>query len=461
MSEPLHFPRADVRCILLREARPGGAKERPEGLRATVQFADGNWLYGDLRSPDGENFTLKSPDGAEFEFQRTQVTLCQFGETPVPGFGFFGSAVDLDQWRCPSGPSEIAVEDGVLTMHKMEWLWHPLAPMDRLEVLVEFPPGEVHGVEVALAADVKLPTSVYAGNAELYLTTDKVSVSATGGKEMQKSAPIADPRESLRKATVYRLFYDRPGGRLTVFRDEAKFLELDLGEHWPIESNRQKATGIFQGIFLKQSSMANYVGLRIQRLEARPWDGVLPSAEKMAAESGRLRSGKDGPVMGKLESISRDEIRQAGVATPIEVGTSVRFTDARAESRDFECLIDLGENGQFKARGLEIDGSVVICTPAFGAAKKISLGALEEIVFPAKGPLPAAGDTLLFKDGDALRGLFLEATSGAAVRWQMPDKREVAILSGLIAGVRFQRGPTENEDRQGILELRNGDLAAR
>ena len=32
VSEPLHFPRADVRCIVLRQTSPGGAGERPEGF---------------------------------------------------------------------------------------------------------------------------------------------------------------------------------------------------------------------------------------------------------------------------------------------------------------------------------------------------------------------------------------------------------------------------------------------
>ncbi len=373
----------------------------------------------------------------------------------MPAFGFFGSALDLDQWRCPSGLSEIAVEDGVLTMHKLDWLWHPLAPMDRMEVVVEFPSGYVDDVELAFAPDVNSPNTLLPGTMLFSFRADEVS--ARGGKITRRSAPIADPGYYIKKATVYRFFYDRAGGRLTIFRNEAKFMEMDLGNPVPVEGNNHDGTGVVPGICLKQFMMSNYIGLRISRLEVGPWDGVLPTTGPMAAGSARLKSGKNEPVTGKLESISTNELRQAGKATLIEAGMSVRFVDAPEGNRDIDCLLVLGDNGQFKARVLEIDGDVVTCTPAFGAAKEIPFGVLEEIVFPAKDPPAPPGDALLFKDGDELRGGLLEATSGAAVRWQMPDQREVTILPGLIAGVRFQREPKENADRKGILELRNGD----
>ncbi len=455
VNTPLYFPREEVRRIFLRETPVDKSGEAGETIRATAQFPDGNWLHGELRSPDGETFDLRAADGTKFAFGRKQVTAFQFNPQPAPAVGFYGSTLDLDQWRCPSGPYEIEVKDRTLTMHKMDWIWQPLAPMDRIQVQVEFAAESTHNVELVLSSDLKSPRSVDAANVGLFLQSDKVWLSSNQARMHQKIVPILDAPKSLRGSTIYQLFCDRLAGRATLFRNGMQCLELELDDHSP-----RKENGPFRGVFVRQNGMGNYIGLRMRRLQAGPWDGVLPPNDEVAPEMVRSSFGGEAPVTGKMESIGADEFVQSGITKSIKAGTRLQFAETPKSENDSEALLVLGQTGRIKARGLEIDGETVTCHPEFTELAKVPMSMLEEIDFPAKAAAAWSRDVLIFKDGDELHGTMLEAASGREVRWRSPGQREVAIMPELVAGVRFPGEASKPDtilNKRSILELRNGD----
>src|SRR5262249_30639850 len=97
-SAALHFPRAEVRRIQFGKLPPKGAGESAsEFTPASVHFANGDWVYGDLRSGDGEKFTLTTASRAEISFGRAQVARVFFDREPKPMAGFFGHEFDLEQ----------------------------------------------------------------------------------------------------------------------------------------------------------------------------------------------------------------------------------------------------------------------------------------------------------------------------------------------------------------------------
>lgn len=64
MSERIRIPAREVRRIIFKlEPESPDDSRQPSGVPATVQFAGNDWLYGQITSPNGRDFSLKvSPD---------------------------------------------------------------------------------------------------------------------------------------------------------------------------------------------------------------------------------------------------------------------------------------------------------------------------------------------------------------------------------------------------------------
>ena len=283
-SEPLRFARTQIRRIALVQEpavstpawgevgsqnaalspalEAGGA-----AIRATVKLGGADWLYGKLSSLDGESFSLQVSPALSFPIPRAQMRWIYFDSHPAPTFGFFGNALDLDDWFDDLGRFHPSVENGILVQHRLGWFAHMTNSLSRFALFFEMR----ENTEQSLAMLFR-----HSGVGAFATSSEAVFMRFPYPHPVQEPPPPPRPWMSNDRTVQYRFFYDGSDRKLRVFRNGLRLSDQD---NKPSNFGGQTAKdddGVVRSITVQACGSSGNLATSFNDLEVVPWDGVLP-----------------------------------------------------------------------------------------------------------------------------------------------------------------------------------------
>jgi hypothetical protein len=472
VSEPLRFSRADVRSIVLSppvevtdDAPQNHPLEPAGGLRqakseasaaATIKLGGGDWLFGDVASADGQTFAIQLGAGTSFTIPRMQIEWLYGGVQPAPAFALSAGGLGLTGWRSAGAAARVEATGTTMTVRDASWFGRSAELPARFEVSFEIPAESEDGTRLWLQPYGQQPNSYTLGTINLRLGPAQMTRQIFLNGFVQKAVKIL--QKAPNTPPSYRVLYDAEEARLVVLRNGER-----LGD-WRFSDERQnlqvngKRTYAITGILFDRENPQHGRDLKFNRLEVRPWNGLVPKADEPPAQGDVLSLGKEPPRAGNLESFSEKYFALSGTTLMREPGMFVQFPQRPGALANATGTLDFGAQGELSVADLEIRDGQARCRTAFTAALTMPVTTLKTIVFPARAASSPANDVLVFKNGDEVPGALLSATPDGPLRWRMIRGQEVEIQVAQVAGVVFAAGRKASpaQDRATI-ELRNGD----
>ena len=472
VSEPFRFSFADVQSIVLAppeeatDDAPNNHPLEPAGgllqaksevsAAATIKLGGGDWLFGDVLSTDGKSFECRLDADTAFAIPKTQIEWMYSGAQPAPAFALSASGLGLAGWRSAGAAARVEASGATMTVRDATWFGRSAELPARFEVSFEIPAEAEDGTQVWFQPYGQQPNSYTLGTINLRLGPAQMTRQIFLNGFVQKAVKIL--QRAPNTPPSYRVLYDAEEARLVVLRNGERLGDWRFSEERPnLQANGKRAYAI-TGILFDRENPQRGRDLKFNRLEVRPWNGLVPKADEPPAQDDVLSLGKEPLRVGNLESFSETYFVLSGTTLMREPGMFVQFPQRPVALANPTGTLDFGAQGELSVADLEIRDGQAHCRTAFAAALKMPITTLKTISFPARAAAPLANDLLVFKNGDEVPGLLLSATPDRPLRWQMMRGPDVEVQVAQVAGVLFAAGrkPSRAQDRATI-ELRNGD----
>ena len=275
MSERIRIPAREVRRIIFKlEPESPDDSRQPSGVPATVQFAGNDWLYGQITSPNGRDFSLKVSPDFSLAFARSSIDWVRFGEpaTPAQGYGEFAST-----GRGTLGmPADPKFEEGLLILPEEGWHFPLSPPRRRFEITLVVPEDGESFTRVAFGVE---PIDRKAGRGEtttLQLSRNLLICRGLFENRQVLSAAISESDQENGALATYRILFDNVARRLVVMRN-GKVVADRHGEKRAIPAD----AGLISGITFLRSFQGAPAELKIRRVSAfSPGTALSPSEER-------------------------------------------------------------------------------------------------------------------------------------------------------------------------------------
>ncbi|MEZ0257563.1 MAG: hypothetical protein ACAI37_19935 [Chthoniobacter sp.] len=466
-------------AVAVNDNSPGISGLEPNGpqrsakddkIHGTVKFVGGDWLAAEVTNIQDNKVHLKLGDGSPLAVDRAQVDWIYFSKS-------FAS-------ECYDGPTSLSgwsgngwtYRDGALRATTPAQLTRNFAALpDQVEYDLTIDQGNLmtafnltlHGrVGNSWGNDLSMiqcmmraSTLTLYSNSEGRFKNEQVDLTKVFGATLDgRNKP--DKTNPVR----FRVFEDFTGGRLAIFINDRKAGEWNVQKG---ESGRNRGGLIFQPTIWNSNGEQSLSKVRVV-----PWDGRIPAdGEKAADETKDRISLADGTTSeGKFIDLASGTARLRSESNTLEAQQEkvkmLRF--ARREGApealpDTIARVRLVQGGEFDVAGLRwLDGKLQI-KARFGAEFPIPVTAVTELRFLQTPPvLATAEDTLVFQNGDRLKGKLDVAEENQKVRWRTDEAaKPVEFEMARVAGV---RGGWSDNGQKGKLDcvarFRNGDWLA-
>jgi hypothetical protein len=463
-SEPLRFPRADVRRIfLVSPDRLTGiqamtsdyppSKKGPPQL-ATVKLPGGDWLRGAITSADGQVFGLTLAGGAPIQVSRAQIDWLSFGPKPAPAYGLGVGAMALEGWLT-GGTPKVESKDGTLTIKDAQWIGRGLATPARFEVAFEVPADSEEGLRLWLQPFGPQPNSYSSGTVQVRFGRETLKWLVFHNNIQPTDLPLPAEAKAERGPVRYRVFYDNPGQHVVLWRNGRQ-----LGD-WSLKPKEERAgmdaqQRLPRALCFDREERGDKTVLQFRRLNVLPWDGVLPKANEAAPTEDQLSTPTPPARAGKLEEVREKELVFSGQAIPLAAETFIKFPQTPVPMEGAETMVSFGDQGDVSLAEFEMSEGKVRGRSVFQQAMALPASAVQLITFGSLAPAtPRAGDLLVFKNGDELPGALVTAATDAPLRWRAASGQEVDFQTDRVAGIRLVSGA--RLPPSGTIELRSGE----
>ena len=467
-TAPLSFTPQDVKRIVLGGNEPAPAQK----ANATVKLTGSDWLTGDLSAMQNGKFRLAIEGAGVFEIDRDKVEWLQLSKTMPP-----------DAYEGPTGPMGLAgwdtggsagagawdYADGALIARAaMPVLRRFEALTDRTDIEFSASDGgnAMRGLTIWLQPGFQA-RGYTKGSVYLRFQANNINANTYDGSNMKNfSAPVPEDKNPP-KETRYRLLHDRRSGKLIIFLNGRKVAD------WDTPAQKDPAPG--GSLSWQPAYWSSNMAWTLSKVRVRPWDGhAEPDPKPEEAAKDIVSSGSYDLAAGaftakrqtgSLDAISADSVKFSGKEIPRNDPLFIRLN--RAASADppagSVARVWLAQRGEFDVTALGFrDGQLRVRT-SFGGDITLPLTAVRAIEFPhriaaADKAIAEGGDTLIFRNGDELRGTLVSASHDQKVKWKpvkgtQPVEFTVSRLAGILlanrtkppavaptAAVRFRNG---------------------
>jgi hypothetical protein len=454
----------------------GASKTAAPSGNATVKFAGGDWITGEVRQIGSDNVTIESSAGAPLVMRRDQVEWIYFSAA--------GAA------ECYDGPTSLAgwvsdgswtFQEGALRAKRPTAIGRHFETLpDQCEYLFDIEQqGDQRAFSLVLRNTSPLERGVGPGRVQIMFSGSDLRIWAQIGEEMKMEQvdlrkvlgapanPVRSgqllPETAPKKKTVrYRIFDDFAGGRIAVAIDGRKVAEWNIAKG---TAGKNKGGVTFQPMVWNPEAQ-----LSLTRVRVMPWDGDVTSALKPAEEIAEVdvlvpegRAGQPGDLTGFDGTAFSFNAGGAATSVPAAGVRMVRFRRPinPPDEDPPVARLRLATGGEFDVSSIEIKEGQLLSRAAFCQDLKLAIDSLASVSFPGMASAPnSSADTLVFKTGDRLRGKLIRAGKTGPLLWQTSGSEQpVPFSAARIAGVVLARQQVESDRKlSAVARFRNGDM---
>jgi len=461
---PIRFPRKGVRRIELKESGNLARQEKPpihlddagSCVPATVKLPGADWLHGDLRSDNGQEFSLKLANGSTVAFAKTNVEWIYFGTQPAPAFGFFGRSLDLEGWFLNNTGEGIEIAGNSFLLPTNSWMGRTMNSTPRFQVEFVLPDSTKNDpVKLWLQPFSPSPNSYSQGTIELAFGPKDLGYLIYTNVFERKSVNYPKESDNAGEASRFAVFYDGPKNRVLVQRNGVTVGEWKLREE-PPQPGEPTMDRRPQGLCFNREY--GNQKLALGRMQVKPWNGEVAQGKQSAAAIEQITIGAETPKPSQLESVGEKKLIVNGQEIPRKTDIFIEFPNRPEGLASGDALLRFGDHGELSTADLRIREGRVVGRTSIVPDLDVSAEMLEGIIFPsAKSEAAAPWDALVFRNGDSLRGALLSASTGGGLRWKMTDGQEIAFQPEHVAGVRLKQMEPSKMAEGSVTELTNGD----
>ncbi len=486
-AAPLTFTPQDVKRILF------GATEiaAPQKANATVKLVGSDWLTGDLTALQDGKFSLAIEGAGTFAIDRNKVEWLHLSKGTPP-----------DAYEGPTGPMGLAgwetggqagaawdYADGALIARAASPLTRRFEALsDRVDIEFSASDGGSAVRGLTLWLHPGLQSQGYSkGSVYLRFQANNISANAYDGSNMKNLSATMSEEKNAPKETRYRILHDKRGGKLIILVNGKKVADWDL----PPQGDPSKGGSLSWQPTYWSSNMA----WTLSKVRVRPWDGSVepdPKGDETAKDliSNQLQvvnppkitgwplvngervdpNAKPMPrpvrQAGALEAITADSVKFSGREIPRQDPLFIRLNRAAAGDPPAGSVarVWLAQRGEFDVTALGFrDGQLRVRT-SFAGDITLPITAVRAIEFPhrlaaADKVIAEGGDTLIFRNGDELRGSLVSASQDQKVKWKpvkgtQPAEFPVSRLAGVLLA---KHGKSADSPPTAAVRFRNGD----
>ncbi len=458
-KEPLTFTPQEVRRLVL------GAATKPaaDKAQATLKLAGSDWLAGELVALREGKFQLQLGATA-LEIERGKVEWLQLspGLSPDAYAGPLGP-LGLAGWEGTGDGSVWDYADGALVAKSAAMVSRTLAVVpERLDVQFTASDGGSgnRGLTVTLQAGAG---NLGYGKGSFYLRfqSNSVSLNSFNGEQNPK-AEIPEQKDD-KKQTRYRLLFDRRAGRLVVLINGKQVADWKLAEN---KEPTTAATLSWQPTYWNSNTAWTLSSVSVQ-----PWDGdTAPDGREEERGKDLIKAAPTERKAGALQAISAEAVQfsDAQVSRKDAIFLRLAATTASEPPPSPIARVWLAGRGEFDVAALGFRDGVLKVRTAFAGDIALPVAAVRAIEFPHRIVAPPertaveGGDTLIFRNGDQLRGTLIEASHDQPIRWKPAKSAKIvefkpSQLSGVLLAARKKETPVEGG---AALRFQNGDWLA-
>ena len=461
-SEPLTFLPGDVRRLVLGKA----ISAKDAGANATLKFPGGDWLVGAVNTFANGKFTVGLGGGPSVEVDRKFIEWMVFSQANPP-----------DAFEGPRGPAGMAgwepsipgswdyVEDSLVARQSSAIVRKFDVLPERMDI--QFTAGDGgdtnRGLTMWLQPEGR--TSGYnAGSVYLRFQGSTVSVNSYDGTAMKNQTETFEPEagkaDKASRISRYRILFDRKTGRLQIRVNGTRAAE------WMVPPAKELTLGgalSFQPSYWSEDLRWTLSGVKVQ-----PWDGDnLPDGDAEHVGKDIIKPTPVTRKEGAFEGLSAESVKFSGVDYSRKEPIFLRFAKHDAEPpAGAVARVWLAHRGEFDVAGLGFKDGVLKVRTAFAGDMALPVAAVLAVEFPHRlGALAQeaadGGDTLVFKNGDQLKGTLVAAANDQRLKWKLAKGgADVQFENKLLAGVQLaKRGEAKAQAATGSVVARwqNGD----
>lgn len=444
-------------------------KTKPEvKARATVKLTGGDWLAADVTGLAKDKLNLTLGDGTAvavdrarvewIHFAKTAAAECYDGPTGLSGWVSDGS------WTYREGALRAARPTAIGRMFE--------ALPDQVEYRFDYEQGAagtrafavlLHGSDPAARGFGPGMVRLMINDSQFNLWAQRQDQMKQEGIDLTKvlGAPGGGGAPAKRRALRWRIFEDRPAGRLVVFIDGRKVGDFrDMGK---IKAGENRGSFSFQPMAWSEVGEQS-----VAKIKVLPWDGFVPvddALEDARPKTDQLVLADGDREAGRIESITADKVQIGATAVPRSNVALLRFARPATVPDENPPLgrVRLAQRGEFEVTSLGFQEGKLRVGTHFGGELMLAAAQVRGLELSHLAPLAAKPlDVVLFKNGDQLRGALNASASGQKLRWQTgPSATPVELDVARLAGVQLAPRVGRPEGRTGVLaRCRNGDLLA-
>ncbi len=465
-NEPLTFSPQDVRRIVFAAAPEAPAPK----TNATIKLNGSDWLTGDLLSMTAGKFRLAVTGAGNLEIERDKVEWLHLSAKTTTPDAYEGPSgpMGLAGWDTggPAGGGAWDYADGALVARAAMPLTRRFEALtDRMEIEFSASDGgnAIRGLTLWLQPGLQ-SRGYSKGSVYLRFQANTVTANTYDGSNMKNFSAEVPEDKKPPKETRYRILQDKVGGKLILFVNGRKVADWDTQG---IQDSPQGGSLSWQPTYWSSN-----MPWTLSKVRVRPWDGNIEPAPKTDDAAKDVLSGFSewtqffsmrlgGPfaenyLKWTLGVYSAFSARQVGSLDGIDA-ESVKFS-GRKFSRSDPLFIRLGrtvadpaagavarvwlaQRGEFDVTALGFrDGQLKVRT-SFGGDLALPLTSVRAIEFPHRiaavdKAIAEGGDTLIFRNGDELRGTLLSASHDQKVQWKpVKSERAADFAVNRVAGI--------------------------
>ncbi len=487
-SVPLTFTPQDVKRITF----GGGEAVAAQKANATVKLAGGDWLTGDLTGLQDGKFRLAIEGAGNFEIDRSKVEWLHLSKS-VPPDAYEGPTgpMGLAGWDTggPAGASAWDYADGALIARAAMPLTRRFEALsDRTDIEFSASDGGSAIRGLTLWLHPGLQSQGYSkGSIYLRFQANNISANAYDGSNMKNLSANMPEEKNAPKETRYRILHDRRSGKLIVFVNGKKVAD------WDTAPQAEPAKG--GSLSWQPTYWSTNMVWTLSKVRVRPWDGSLEPDPKGDEGTKDLLSNqhqvlstppvtgwpivngervdpaakptvKPARQAGSLDAITADSVKFSGTEIPRKDPLFIRLNRAAAGDPPAGSVarVWLAQRGEFDVSALGFrDGQLKVRT-SFGGDITLPITAVRAIEFPhrlaaADKVIAEGGDTLIFRNGDELRGTLVSANHDQKVKWKpVKGTQPVDFTVNRLAGVLLAKAAKPAPKAQtAAVRFRNGD----